>query len=126
MYGNENLIKAYNAGAQIAPYLIVKFTANEDEVTPAAAATDLLLGVSAPTITVPITQRVDVVHEGIAQVKLGGVVVRGNEITSDATGQGIAAAPGVGVNNRIIGIALKSGVAGDVIPVLISLGIKQG
>lgn len=126
MYGNENLIKAYNAGAQISPYTIVKFSANEDEVIPGAAATDLLLGVSVATITVPSGQRVDVIHEGIAQVVLGGAVTRGNEITSNATGQGVAAAPGAGANNRIIGIALKSGVANDVIPVIISLGIKQG
>jgi hypothetical protein len=53
MYGNQNLIKAYKAAAQIAPYLIVKFTANPGEVTPGAAAADKMIGVSVPSITVP-------------------------------------------------------------------------
>lgn len=126
MYGNEHTVKSYKAGAQIAPNLIVKFTANEGEVTPAAAATDLLIGVSVEKITVPSGQRADIVHGGIAQVKLGGTVARGNEITSDATGQGVASAPAAGSNNRIVGIALRSGVSGDVIPVLMAPGVKQG
>jgi hypothetical protein len=37
MYGNQGVLtKAYKAAVQIAPYLIVKFTANEGEVTPGA------------------------------------------------------------------------------------------
>ena len=125
MYGNETLLKNYIAGAQIAPYIIVKFSADLT-VVPGAASTDSLVGVSAATITAPSGQRVDVVKDGIAQVKLGGTVARGDPVTSDATGQGVAAAPGAGVNARIIGFAEVSGVSGDVIPVHIAPGRIQG
>lgn len=127
MYGNQNLTKAYKAAVQIAPYLLVKFTGNPGEVTPGAAAADKLVGVSVPTVTVPAGQRVDVVHEGITEVKIGvGGCAAGDPITSDATGQGVIAAPGAGTNNRIIGYALLAGVAGDVVPVTLSLGVMQG
>lgn len=126
MYGNESLIKNYIAGAQLAPNIIVKFSAADLTVIPGAASTDSLVGVTVDKITVPNGQRADVVKDGIAQVKLGGTVVRGDPITSDATGQGVAAAPGVGVNARIIGFAEVSGVAGDVVPVQLSPGRIQG
>jgi hypothetical protein len=127
MYGNQNLIKAYKAAVQIGPNLIVKFTANPGEVTPGAAAADKLIGVSVPTVTAPATQRVDVVHEGITEVKLGvGGCAAGDLITSDATGQGVVPAPAAGTNNGIIGRSLLAGVAGDIVPVLISIGMMQG
>ena len=126
MYGNERLVKTYKAAVQIAPYLIVKFTANDLEVTPSAAATDKHVGVSVPTITVPAGQRVDVVVDGIAQVQAGGAITRGDPLTSDANGKAVTAAPGAGVNNRLIGFAEVSAVANDIIPVRLSQGLIQG
>lgn len=125
MYGNETLVKNYIAGAAVEPYRIVKFSADLT-VIHGAASTDALIGVSVATISVPSGQRVDVVKDGIAQVKLGGVVTRGDPITSDATGQGVAAAPGAGVNARIIGFAEVSGANGDIIPVHVVPGRIQG
>ena len=43
-----------------------------------------------------------------------------------ANGQGVTAAPAAGVNNRVIGIAIVSGVSGDIIPVLLSVSTLQG
>jgi hypothetical protein len=126
MFGNEQLTKAYKAGAQISPYTIVKWDSVDFQVIPAAAATDKLVGVAVPNITVPSGQRVDVVKGGIAQVVLGGTVTRGDPITSNATGQGVTAAPGAGVNNRIVGYAEASGVSGDIIPILINCDTIQG
>lgn len=126
MYGTEQLIKAYKAGAQIAPYTIVKWDAVDFQVITAAAATDKIAGVSVPNVTAPVGQRVDVIKSGIAQVVLGGVVTRGDPITSNATGQGVLAAPAAGVNNRIVGYAEKSGVANDIIPVLMNIDTIQG
>jgi hypothetical protein len=126
MYGTEQLIKAYKAGAQISPNTIVKWDAVDFQVLPAAAVTDKLIGVAVPNVTAPSGQRVDVVKAGIAQVVLGGTVTRGDPITSSATGQGITAAPAAGVNNRIVGYAEMSGVAGDIIPVLINCDTIQG
>jgi hypothetical protein len=108
---------------------LVKPGANDYEVVPAVAATDLIIGVciqpdaaGAPAVG----DRVDVMWDGIADVKIGGTVTRGNEITANGTGQGVAAAPGAGTNNRIVGVALQSGVANDVIEVILSVGLKQG
>lgn len=126
MYGNETLVKSYLAQAQIGPYLIVKDGTADGTVTPATAATDKPKGVSVPTITVPSGQRADVVLDGIAQVVLGGTVTRGDPITANATGQGVLAAPGAGVNNHIVGFAEVSGVANDVIPVRLARGVMQG
>jgi Na+-translocating ferredoxin:NAD+ oxidoreductase RnfC subunit len=67
-----------------------------------------------------------VVLDGIAEVKLGGTVTRGQRLTCDSASKAVAAAPSAGVNNQIIGIALKSGVADDVIPVLLDKSTLQG
>lgn len=122
---NQGLIKNYIAGGAISQRRIVKFGADDKTVLAAAAATDLLMGVSTDIDTV-LGEPTDVQVTGIALVKAGGVITRGNEVTSDATGQAVAAAPGAGANNRIIGVAFASAVAGDLIPVLLSMGVKQG
>src|SRR5262249_46830404 len=104
-----DLIRNYKAGGAITGYgYIVKPGANDYEVLIAAAATDLLLGVVNQQGAVASGDRCDVMLEGVADVVLGGTVTRGNEITSDANGKGVAAAPGAGTNNRIIGMALQS------------------
>lgn len=128
---NPILIKNYDATAAVNPYRFVKPGANDYEVIQAAAATDLIigatmeLGVSANDITKGKT-RLDVMHIGIAEIELGGNVTRGQKLTSDANGKGVAAAPGAGTNNSIGGTALVSGVSGDIIPVLLTIGSLQG
>jgi hypothetical protein len=122
---NPDLAKTYNAEANIPPYTIVKFGANDFGVAPAAASTDQMVGVST-ALNVLSGNPVDVYHEDIAYVKLGGTVARGAYVTSDVNGNGVAAAPGAGVNANVIGIARQSGVIGDVIEVLISVSRIQG
>lgn len=124
--GNELFVKAYKAGAQIGPYLIVKWDTADYQVVLAAAATDKLVGVSVPNITAPSGQRVDVVLEGIAQVTAGGTVTRGDPLTSDASGRAVTAAPGAGTNNRLIGFAETSAVVGDIFPIRLCQGLMQG
>lgn len=126
MYANDILMKNFVAGADIEPYRIVKFDSADGKVIKAAAATDKVLGVSQQTITAPSGQRVDVVMAGIAEVKAGGTITRGDLLTSDASGQAVTAAPAAGSNNRIIGVALVSAVSGDVFPVMISQCSLQG
>lgn len=116
---NTNLNKNYTAEAAILPFTIVKFGATDGAVLQAAAATDKLVGVC-EAVGPLAGERCDVVKVGIADVVLGGTVARGDAISSNASGQGIATAT---VGNRIIGIAETSGVAGDIIPVLLSPGI---
>lgn len=122
---NTLLNKNYLAEAAIAPFRIVKMGAADGGVLLAAAATDSLVGVC-EAVGPALGERVDVIKVGLADVELGGAVVRGGPITSDATGKGVAAAPAAGVNNRVIGFAEISGVAGDIIPVFISPCVMQG
>ena len=116
---NLLLSKSYVAGGAIGANCFVKFGADDNTVVAAAAATDAIIGVNDNIVRVT-GDRTDVIHVGIADVKLGGTVARGAEVTSDATGQGVAGAS----TNRIGGVALTSGVSGDIVPMLIQLATK--
>jgi len=120
------LVRNFKATTATQYARLVKPGSNDYDVVPAAAVSDLIIGVVAQPGVVSINDRCDVAMAGVAEVELGGTVTRGNEITSDASGRGLAAAPGAGTNNRIVGVALQSGVIGDIIEVLVSVGIKQG
>lgn len=122
---NSYPIKNFIAGAAIGRYLIVKFGGDDDTVVPAAAATDALIGINGET-DVENAAGIDVYHSNVHQVRAGGAITRGDLITSDADGKAVTAAPATGVNNAVIGRALASGVAEDIIPVLISPGQIQG
>lgn len=60
-------------------------------------------------------KRVPVAIGNVTKVKLGGTVTRGNNIQSDGAGLGIVAATA----DYSQGIALESGVTGDIIPILL-------
>jgi Uncharacterized conserved protein (DUF2190) len=125
MANNLVISKSFNAAGAIAANSIVKVGANDYDVLQGAAATDFLIGITAETPAIP-AERVDVIMIGIADLKINATVARGALLTSDASGLGITAAPAAAANNRIIGTALISGVAGDIIPVLIGPGMVQG
>jgi hypothetical protein len=114
---NQILKKSYLAGASgITPNSIVKFSASGTVVL-AAATGDLQIGVTDSFCNPNQGDRLDVMHIGIADVKLGGTVARGNLVTSDASGNAVLLVSGISV-----GMALESGVAGDIIPVLLMIG----
>lgn len=123
---NPTLIQNFKAGAAIAKHRIVKFGADDSHVIQGAAATDALFGVADSLGAAAAEDRVDVQLAGVVTVDFGGTVTRGGLVTSDATGQAVAAAPSAGVNNRVIGIALVSAVDGDLGPVLLQPGQIQG
>jgi site-specific recombinase len=122
---NNGLVKNYVAEAAVPAFRIVKPGAADYGILVGGAATDKLMGITTE-IDALIGERADVVHSGIADLKLGGTVLRGDPITSDATGQGVAAAPAAGVNNRIVAFAIIAGAIGDIIPVLLAPGMIQG
>src|SRR5512133_80103 len=123
---NRDIAKSYSAEGAISPCRIVKPGAADYGVLQAAAVGDKLVGITVPLVSAATGDTVDVIHDGIADLQLGGTVTRGDLLTSDATGQGVTAAPAAGTNNRVIGVALVSGVSGDIIPVLLSAGSFQG
>jgi hypothetical protein len=123
---NQGLLKTFNTGAAVARSRIVAFGADERTVIQAAAVSSVMFGVS-DEVPAPATGDVaDVVMTGVATVEYGGNVAVGALLTSDSVGRAVAAAPGAGVNNRIIGVAMVAGVLGDLGAVLLSPGQIQG
>ena len=104
------------AGTAIPKYTLVKFGADDDTAVLATAATDKIIGVCGEQVDVVSGDRFEAVVADVARVVLGGTVVRGDAITSDASGRGIATTT---VGNRVVGVALRSGVVGDIVPVLL-------
>ena len=119
-------------------YLLAKFGADDDTLSQATASTEELVGVFQHT-TIAANDEVRVMLTGITRVVLGGTVTRGNLITSDANGKGVAVTQHTHTENtagtytqnattaaalavRTIGKALASGVAGDIIPMLLAPG----
>lgn len=121
--GIEKSVKCTAAIA--AEGIIAKPGADDDTFSAGAASTDLLVGVFQHA-TSAAGEEVRVMLTGVALVKAGGSITRGNPITADASGQGVAAAPAAGVNANVIGPALASAVSGDMFPVLLSPGRIQG
>lgn len=114
------------AGATIAPNLLVKIGAADQTVIPGAAAADVVVGVSAQSITAASGDRVDVVMSGVYEVKSGGVITRGAPICSNGSGQGIVSAPAAGTNNGIVGFALEEAASGDLFACYINPSVRQG
>lgn len=125
MSNNQLFSKSFNAGGAIAANSIVKAGANDYDVLQAAAGADKVLGISTE-LAAASAERCDVVLEGVADLKLGGTVARGDLLMSDASGFGIVAAAAGGSNVRVVGIAVISGVSGDIIPVFLSPSMFQG
>lgn len=123
---NPEFIKVFTADAAIGKFRIVKAGAADNSVALGAAATDKVLGVANSLGADAAGDRVDVVLGGSADVVYGGTVAAGDLLTSDAAGAAVTAAPAAGVNNRVVGLALKAGVAGDIGSVLIFPSQIQG
>lgn len=132
------LVKNYNAAAAVNVRRIVRFDATSPypSVQHAVSATEPSVGVSSmsadsqPTGTpgvFAIGNRVDVVLLGVTEVEAGAAFSAGVLLTADATGRAVLAAPGAGVNNRIVGIALQpAGAAGDLVQVNVNPISLQG
>jgi hypothetical protein len=119
---NPLLVKNYVAGAAVAARRIVKFSADRT-VIQATGNTDDAIGVSSE-VAAESGGRCDVIRSGLAEIELGGTVTRGQRVTSDANGKGVALALASvnisGVSHCQIGIAEVSGVNGDIIDVLVN------
>lgn len=117
---NPTLIKTYTAGAAIGAYTAVKFSA-DNTVVAAAAATDIVIGVTGALATDSGAQ-CDVIMAGIAEIEYGDTVTRGALLVSDADGHAVVAAPAATVTNNTIGRALIAGADGDIGYVLLNFG----
>ncbi len=94
--------------------------ADDDTFSVASASTNPLIGVF-QTTTVNAGDSAEVMVSGISNIVLGGTVTRGQLVTSNASGEAVAVAsypPGAGVWTA--GVALESGVSGDIIAILLA------
>jgi hypothetical protein len=126
---NPGLTKNFKIDALVPPYRIVTFGVDAFHVVLPALATDPLIGVTdavVPVAPLVASSAVDVVMDKITQVEFGGVVTAGDLLTADATGRAIKALPAVGANMRIIGMAVESGVLGDIGALIINQSQIQG
>lgn len=120
----EGMAKTLVAGAAVAARRIVKFGSSDTAVIQAAAATDSSIGVS--DLGAASGEYCDVIMDGIALVEYGGNVTRGDLLTADADGKAVLANPGANAENRVVGVAMKSGVAGDIGSVRVGLATIHG
>lgn len=117
----SNLKRNYVTDAATGAYLIAKFGAEDGGVAQASAATDEILGVF-DELAHASGERADVIRSGFAQVQYGGTVTRGDWLTSDANGKAVTAAPAATASVSVIGRAEVSGVAGDIVPIVLAVG----
>ena len=117
--------KSVKCTAAVAAWTQAKPGADDDTYSTATAVSDAIAGIFQHA-TANAGEEVRVMLTGISRIKIGGNVTRGALLTTDANGQGVAAAPAAGTNNSVIGRALASGVSGDIIPVLLCPGQIQG
>lgn len=134
---NAILEKAFRADGAITQYRVVKPGTNEDDASQASASTDALMGVAQHDAA--DNEMVRVMLYGISKVEYGGNVSQGDPLTVDAQGRAIPATRHTHTENtdasytqnattqpasgeRIIGIAMATGVLGDIGRVLICPG----
>lgn len=90
-------------------YLIAKMGDDDDTCAQSSAATDALIGIF-QHITTAIGDEVRVMLSGISPIVYGGVITRGDPLTSDGNAKAVKAVAG----QSIIGYAMISGVANDI------------
>ena len=126
---NQGLVKTFNAGGNVNHARFVKFDSDDRTVIQSAAGGDSTIGVSDFSATATVSasgERVDVQLTDVATVTYGGTVTRGQLLMSDSTGRAITAAAAAGANVRYCGVAMVSGVVGDLGAVLLTPGSFQG
>lgn len=116
----------FKATATIAPFTIVKGTANAGEAAPATAATDKVLGV-ADSIGQSAGNMVDVAIEGVHKVVAGAAFDAGDMLVSDSQGRAIRATFSASTTRYVIGKALApAAAAGDIVAFAVFPSIVAG
>lgn len=111
MSNSHSRYRNHAAQATVEAYRIVKPGSADMTVIKATGPTDLIIG-TADSLEHSVGEMVDVSVGDIHEVRLGGTVVRGASLTSDANGKAVSTTT---VGHRCIGQAEVSGVLDDVI-----------
>jgi hypothetical protein len=110
----EPKIVALKAGAAIAKGKCVKKGSADTHVAVASAATDKIVGILQTATTAAEDVAEVALCGGGAKALLGGTVVMGDLLTSDADGALVATTT---ATNRVVAMAMQDGVSGDMIAV---------
>lgn len=109
-------MKAFKAETVIEKFRFVKFGSSDEQVSRCGAAEKGFGVYMNQNDNAAIGDCAEVAHlGGGALIELGGTIARGDSIASNATGQGVLATAG----QWAPGVAMESGVAGDVISILL-------
>lgn len=108
---NPGIYKTLNAEGDIAPWRICAHGAEDYAAKQATGPTDALMGTTDELGKQP-NGRVDVCMGGQPEVEAGGALAAGDPLTSDADGKAVRADA---TGQRLIGFAMTSAVAGDII-----------
>lgn len=123
------LIKNYEQEEAIALYKIVTAGTADDQVKHADDSAEVIIGVAndytlSQAVNSAIGKRVDITRLGLAEVKLGGAVSRGDLLTTNASGLAVKVTDNM-VNAATIfylGFAEADGVENDIIEALVIPG----
>jgi len=119
-YRQHTLTIPRTAGGAISANTLVKPHSTAGQVVAASAATDKVIGVAYivdPDGAAASGEVIDVVVQGIAEVKAGGSIADGDLVAADSSGYVVASTT---ATHRIVGVALSAAASGDIIPVLLS------
>ena len=114
-FDNNQLVGQGVASGAISPFLFVKQDATDDDIS-TAGANAVVLGVG-PDFLVAAAEVSLYNFAGVTQLQLGGTVTAGDRLKSDAAGKGVVIATTGTTIQNVGGVARRSGVSGDVIPV---------
>lgn len=111
------VIEGFKSGADLSAlqYCLLKFGADSTHLVKAAAA-EKCMGVLMNVPQNSAEKDIEVAVDGGAKVIAGDVVTLGASVTSDANGKLVVATTG----QWAIGVAMDSGVLGDVVPIIIN------
>jgi len=116
MSGKPGKYHSYLCEGVIPPYRLANFGVADNSSKQAVDAASPLIGVT-QIVGGEDGLQVDICRDGLPEVQYGGVVTKGDRLTSDADGKAIAT---VTAGDWVIGIAEVSGVEDDIGMVFIS------
>lgn len=117
--------KPFTAEGAITKLRLVKFGSTSTQVIQASLVTDRIAGVFVGPSDAVNGDAVEICMLGECNLEVSGAIGGGMTLTTNASGQGVNAAPVAGTNNKTVGMALISGTNG-VITVLVCPGWTQG
>lgn len=115
------LIATCVAATAIPRYTIVALNAADDSVELANSVSDPLLGVSAEPADIAKGERIDVIVNGITEVRAGGSITKGAWLTVDSSGRAVTAS--AATNERIGRALTAANKANDIISIEIIKGL---